>query len=426
MDCSVCCEKINLQNHKKVACPFCDFSICRKCVQIFLLSLTNDPHCMNCNNLWSRDVIDQACTKVFRNTQLKTHRETILFEREKCLLPQTQDAVSNILQGRKITSLITDAEQEITKIRTNIRNLERTRERILHGHGEISNDKREFVRKCPVEKCRGFLSTRWKCQICENNICPDCNEIKNENHECDPDNVATVALLKKDTKPCPRCGTMIFKISGCSQMWCPDCHVAFDWNTMRIETGRIHNPHYYDFQRIGGKIQRERGDVLCGGMPPLKAVHNIVRNSPNESTIIFKIHRLTLHIENWCMQEVVDDVDNQKLRVRYLLNEISENEMKIILQKNEKLREKRRDNNNLLQMFRDVMTDLFRQLIAKTITPTEFYNSSCQLRNYTRTVFESLHKRYTCSTWWISDSWECVSWNHKRIKNHDKVVVVVV
>jgi len=45
---------------------------------------------MQCKNAWNREFIDQACTKTFRNNELKKHRENILFEREKCLLPEAQ------------------------------------------------------------------------------------------------------------------------------------------------------------------------------------------------------------------------------------------------------------------------------------------------------------------------------------------------
>ena len=272
-DCSVCCEKFNASNHKRVTCPFCDFNSCRTCIQTFLLSTSTDPHCMGCKNLWSREVIDGACTKVFRDTKLKNHRETLLFERERCLLPQTQDAVARVLELRNIDRLILEAGEHINTIRKTLHQLHVTRNRISHSEYTTDTEKKTFVRKCPVENCRGFLSTRWKCQICENNICPDCNEIKHgDEHVCDPNNVETVALLKKDTKPCPKCGTMIFKISGCSQMWCPDCHTAFDWNTMRIEMGRIHNPHYYEFQRTGVGMNREHGDIPCGGFPTIDEI----------------------------------------------------------------------------------------------------------------------------------------------------------
>ena len=63
--------------------------------------------------------------------------------------------------------------------------------------------------------------------------------------ECDKEAVETMKMLNKDTKPCPSCGTMIHKVSGCNQMWCPSCKNAFDWRSGRIERGVIHNPHYY-------------------------------------------------------------------------------------------------------------------------------------------------------------------------------------
>ena len=65
-DCGICCETYNLKNHTKVECQFCDFSSCRECVQRYILSTTNDPHCMSCKNAWNREYVDLKCTKVFR------------------------------------------------------------------------------------------------------------------------------------------------------------------------------------------------------------------------------------------------------------------------------------------------------------------------------------------------------------------------
>ena len=413
MECSVCCEKLNASNHKRVTCPFCDFGSCRTCVQTYLLSVTTDPHCMGCKNLWSREVVDGACTKVFRDTKLKRHRETILFERERCLLPETQGEVAKILKIRKIDRAIEDANEEIQRIRIRINRMYEEKA-IIRGRSAQLTDRREFVRKCPVSDCRGFLSTRWKCQICENTVCPECNEIKHAgaDHRCDPGAVETVALLKKDTKPCPKCGTMIFKISGCSQMWCPDCHTAFDWNTMRIEVGRIHNPHYYEFRRAN----REHGDIPCGGIPSLEELvvslginttYGLIPTTINqEHTEILKIHRLVIHIQNIELHRGDQAADNnQNLRIQYLLNEISEKHLKVILQKNEKAREKKRDRDNLLRMFCDVTGDLMRQLVLRETTSGEFLENAVRLRTYVRDVFTTIHKRYACSTDWISDHW---------------------
>ena len=87
---------------------------------------------------------------------------------------------------------------------------------------------------CPREECRGFLSTQYKCEICKFHTCPHCLEVigeSKEGHECDPDTVATAEAIKAQSKPCPKCGTRISKISGCDQMWCISCHTAFSWRT---------------------------------------------------------------------------------------------------------------------------------------------------------------------------------------------------
>ena len=43
----------------------------------------------------------------------------------------------------------------------------------------------------------------------------------------------------------------------------PSVIPAFDWRSGRIETGRVHNPHYFEFK----KRSREHGDIPCGGRP---------------------------------------------------------------------------------------------------------------------------------------------------------------
>ena len=89
MDCSVCCEKLNKSNHKNIICGYCNFSACKTCIQKYLMESSQDPHCMNCKKIFTRDFLNDNCTKVFINTDLRTHRETVLLDRQKCLIPET-------------------------------------------------------------------------------------------------------------------------------------------------------------------------------------------------------------------------------------------------------------------------------------------------------------------------------------------------
>src|SRR6056300_1703051 len=104
--CDVCCEKLNKINHKKVECPFCDLKSCRSCSQRYIIESFEDPHCMGCKTLWNREFVDTFCTKYFRNTELRRHRENVLFEREKALMPETQPEVERIIHMRRLREIL--------------------------------------------------------------------------------------------------------------------------------------------------------------------------------------------------------------------------------------------------------------------------------------------------------------------------------
>ena len=441
-DCSICCETFNLQNHKKVSCPFCDFEICRTCIQRYLLDSANDPHCMSCKHVWNREFIDQSCTKVFRNKSLKSHRENVLFEREKSYLPETQEVAKRAMQRRSLNERISEVKQEIENQRQLLRDLEINGVLLDRGHtlneGGHESNKTRFIRKCPLENCKGFLSSQWKCELCDKSICSKCNEEKIDNHECDPQNVETMNLIKKDTKPCPTCGTLINKASGCSQMWCPSCHTAFNWISGKIETGIIHNPHFYDYQRRNGGNaipNRNVGDIPCGGLPDIRELntffnkppqpihrrrylnHNnyqtpmpLTENLNDDEKLVYNTHMIIVHIENvelrWNFREIV--VNNQDLRIRYLLNELSEDDFKRIIQQREKKSEKTKDIINILRMFSLTSSDMLRQLVLTHISLKDYCSEIINLKQYTNENLNEIGKRYNSKTYNISKDWEFI------------------
>jgi len=177
--------------------------------------------------------------------------------------------------------------------------------------------KSQFVRKCADPECHGFLSTRWKCGLCDKWTCSDCHEIKaggdheeNDDHKCDPNNVATAQLLSKDTKGCPKCQTPITHDGGCDQMWCVQCHVAFSWKTGQIET-KIHNPHYYEWRRKNGGLAREPGDIVCGN-----ELNHELSNTIRKA-LLEKHYQTVSDFNNVCLY--ISDVVRNCLHLQYVI-----------------------------------------------------------------------------------------------------------
>ena len=413
-ECTVCCETYNKSSKKKIACCFCDYELCRGCTSTYLVNTTNEPHCMQCKHVWTRDFLGNNLTKKFIDNDLKNHRENILFTREKCLLPESQEYASNVLISRQMKPEIEELCAELHRgyVRLNkMRRDQGTYEtgRAPNGVNTKSISTKMFIRQCPSEECKGFLSSAWKCGLCSKNFCAQCNDEKGEAHVCDDDMVKTMKLLKNDTKPCPKCSTMIFKIEGCAQMWCTSCGTAFSWTTGRIEKGVIHNPHYYEMQRNGDFVHRNAGDIPCGGLPSSGELRNAIgvkRDTGGISTI-YDCHRFVNHITHHelVFNYVLEDPNNNRLRVEYLLNDITEKEMKKQLQMKDKAYHKMRDWRDLIEMLSHTLSDLFRQLILKEVDIDQFLDHIEKLREYSNREFLTISKRYNCVWKIVTGDW---------------------
>jgi len=221
MSCNICCENFK-STRPKICCQYCDFEACRACCEKYVLS-EEIPKCMepSCAKEWSRKFLRESFTNNFLTSVYKEHIETILFDKEKALLPATQPLVEEKVRVKNIKKEMREIDNLINDLYKQKKQLEH---RLYNRGNDDYNVKEEekghrFVRQCPADGCRGFLSTQWKCGLCEKWTCPDCHELKGFNrdceHTCDPNSVATAKLLSSDSKPCPKCQCLIFKIEGC-------------------------------------------------------------------------------------------------------------------------------------------------------------------------------------------------------------------
>ena len=399
--CQVCCEKINKINHKKVKCPFCDLTSCRVCSQRYILSSFEDPHCMGCKTRWDREFVDSFCTVKFRNKDLKVHRENVLLERERALMPSTQPEVERLLAIQRLSRLARAQRERLYQLHAVGENvpelgilyneMERTYREMtrLRNVGDSIDTPTIFTRQCPKESCKGFLNVDWYCGLCDQYFCKDCNEPVADDHECDPGVVETMKLLNRDSKSCPKCGMVIQKLNGCSQMWCISCHTAFDWRTGEISSGRVHNPHYIEFKRKN-MISREHGDIPCGGIPSFRELRQI--GAP-ESLLDYLIIVQNLENENIFMVDP-PPIDNTRVRISYMMNYLNDYILKDFLQRQEKHREKCREMSNIYEVIINSCGDLLRQYVLDQTRYMEIVNYIKQIFEYGNEIFSSIRKRY--------------------------------
>lgn len=196
-------------------------------------------------------------------------REQILLAAQKSLILKKQISADNLL---KIGN-----EERLKYLKQELKTIDEADIQYLEGKKRSG---RVFVRPCPADNCRGFLSTAWKCGLCGLYVCNKCLAPKfegrrDESHVCKEEDVESAQEIEKQTRGCPSCGVRIFRIEGCAQMFCTNCNVPFSWDTGQIITGPLHNPHFYEFLKRSGPnvqwkpeskfLQQAMNPALAGG-----------------------------------------------------------------------------------------------------------------------------------------------------------------
>jgi hypothetical protein len=385
---------------------------------------------MNCKVEWESEFIITSLNKSYYNNDFKESRKTTLMNIEKSRLPDTQaDAKlfiveeefhiqTNLVKGeiRKLKEQIIIKESEIVLIHAQFLQTKKKKD-----------GKKVFIMKCQSTTCNGYLSTSYKCELCNKHTCAKCFDIienvqAQENvqaaengHVCKPENVESVTLMKKETRACPGCAVRIYKIDGCDQMWCVECNTAFDWVSGKIVNGAIHNPHYYDYLQKKGNIPRAPGDVLCGGLPFVQhmlqrlAILNTPVNNKKENIVrnLANIHQFVNHIHHEYMT-ILGNNDYQTnlttLRIKFILNRIPEDTFKQNIYKEYNKNLKTQKKKQLLQMVDNVGTDLlqtFNQILEQRHTIDNIYvkmhemiYAFCEIINYYNNLVEKHMKLF--------------------------------
>lgn len=455
---------------------YCQFEACRECCQTYILG-ESTVKCMNgsCGREWTRKFIRESFTAAFITKELKAHRENIIYEREQALLPATQPYAEyemklKLLEERRKELLlvrrpmqldlhklnqrrllvrintpeipITDIENKMLDIKKEIKKITGLISKINYdkfilgrelrvqtqpagagagGAGAAPVERKQFIKPCPADDCRGFLSSQWKCGLCELWTCPDCHvvigESKDAPHTCDPNNVETAKMLKAETKPCPKCHSAIFKIDGCDQMWCTQCHTAFSWKSGNIET-KIHNPHYYEWLRkTQGSVPRDPLDNPCArGHFDNRIVNSIYEALVLTATapefidkLMSRVRGIVRNILHLTQSEIPRlrprdyEERNRELRVNYLLKKITAAQLKKTIQQLEKKHAKEAELRDVYQTMATTAEDImfrFRAYIValppRSSVSTRILMELTEITAYTNECLADISHTYGC------------------------------
>ena len=203
----------------------------------------------------------------------------------------------------------------------------------------------------------------------------------------------------KNTKACPKCGERIFNAGGCDQFFCTQCKTVFNWKTLDIvTTGAMHNPHYLEWKRQGGKLQREVNDIDCGGIPYQV---NFFDPSNTKATRIFnEIIRILNHIQDYKLRPLVEP-NNSDIRRMYLNNHITDDAFKQKIQQRYKKYLYDSDIQKIYSMFTTTASDILRNVSENEFSPLEQANDLeefLKLCNYANDCISSITASYNYTT----------------------------
>ena len=378
----------------------CGLKKCKNCISFcFLL---NDAKCVVCDrDEFSIDDIKEISSATFFNK----------FFKPKNRRQNKADMKDHRLRGIDLIKQKVGLNERFTGVAIDLYRLENGDTNASDGIKTEKKEREKFVKKCPNSDCKGFLTTAWKCGLCDDFFCSDCNGKKDgrndESHVCDETEKATMEMLKKDTKPCPKCTTPIIRYTGCDHMFTPCCNTGFNWKTGEIlANNRNTSPEYYEYLRRtnNGIVPRDVGDDTCGGRVDYYDVRRSLAGKKLRDECL-EFHRIMEHVRLILLPDLpttLDSIDHSELGVKYLTGEIDDDKWVFLLKKKIKKEKKENEIYHVLNMYLNVMDDLFRMLLHDKQT-NKFINNVHHLIAYSNEQIEKINKNYksVCSKYFI-------------------------
>jgi hypothetical protein len=278
-ECPICVER----KRTIACCPRCDIRGCRDCMLRRAVENPLLPQCVgSCRGLTPGElhvtIGPGLISKAFRPAL-----KAALLAHEQAQIPNTMAAVEAVKRQEAAKLEVVALENEHAKRAELIYSLQREQyalerridtARTLARSGVGAVGKIRTILRCQKPDCLGYADHTGTCLVCMTAHCVKCGENLpakgQEEHVCNPDEVASMEAIAASAKPCPSCGAPTTRISGCPQMWCTYCRTGYKYDTLTISKGHVANPHHDEYMQTHGGAHaagthREPGDIPCGG-----------------------------------------------------------------------------------------------------------------------------------------------------------------
>ncbi len=188
------------------------------------------PHCRSCRMEWPELLLQLPVS--FRK-MYQARMEHILFLKEQTYLPLLQPTVlynAKLKEMRLSLKNITEQKCKNDLCEDQLVSTQRERNRLLTNEYNKIEHAMTILKKnppletstvplthCPIDSCRGFISSSFQCGLCFVNVCASCIKV-HDTCECVP----------RQTISCPHCQERVYQ-TECDTTFCFHCHKGFSW-----------------------------------------------------------------------------------------------------------------------------------------------------------------------------------------------------
>ena len=326
-ECQICCGL----PRRVYACSACGYVSCRSCCQRVVED--SPAACVACGAAWTGpECQTRLGASHYRKVYLKAIRERLLArelarmhtatllaqrERQRRFLRSEIIRLSAVVRNHRRE----DATHELRVAVNELRVAQATMRILIAPHAATSErGSASIPLRCPRAGCDGVVQGGEQCVTCGARVCVACGRDAHEG-ECRNEDVRSIELVRRTSRPCANCGVPTVRSEGCPVMWCSRCHVFWHWERrVVIETRGATVPHNPDHRRWvasqRGRMREVHG-FTCGGFSETPRLHAAILSDLDERHPIPPVSAVALDDATVFLAALDSVVAAQSLRPSY-------------------------------------------------------------------------------------------------------------